>query len=167
MVREHSSLRSALSIQGAHSVRVVAVETGATVWSQSSEVDGHDGGLPAAVADLLTAAARVVGHTDADAGLDDLVLSSLSWFHILRLTHDKQAVHLQLDRRVANLALARRELKAMVTLVSPPLPHRATAPPSVTLDLILDFDVPDWLSDEPFDADTPTLVRVLAGLRQI
>jgi hypothetical protein len=180
VVAEHSSLSSALSIQGARSVRLVAVDTGATVWSKSTHDSALDGGLPEAVADMVTAAARVVLHTEEGSGLDDLVVSSLSWFHVLRLTQDKQAVHLLLDRRVANLSLARRELKA---LVSPPLPHRANAPQSVTFDVSLGIDaeltqelprlqggisVPDWfsqLADERFDADTSTLVRVLVGLR--
>jgi hypothetical protein len=97
---------------------------------------------------MVAAAARVVGHTEPGSGPDDLVLSSLSWFHVLRLTGDQQVVHLMLDRSTANLSLAH-------------LIHEPTR-------LQGGMDIPDWLSrlaEQPFDADTPTLERVLAGLR--
>jgi hypothetical protein len=187
---EQQSLSRALNIQGARAVSVVALDSGAMIWSRSTrdhlDRGGNDDVLGAGLADMVAAAARVVGHTELGSGLDDLVLSSLSWFHVLRLTGDQQVVHLLLDRGTANLSLARRELK---TLVVPPLPQReatqAIEPPAVptngpangTVPEHLTHDpmrlqggmnIPDWLSqlaDEPFDADTPTLERVLAGLR--
>ena len=174
----------ALNIQGARAVSVVALDSGAMVWSRSTrdhlDDAGNDDALGAGLADMVAAAARVVGHTELGSGLDDLVLSSLSWFHVLRLTGDRLVVHLLLDRSTANLSLARRELK---TLVVPPLPQREadTAPVVPTngagpkhlihepMRLQGEMDIPDWLSrlaEQPFDADTPTLERVLAGLRE-
>jgi hypothetical protein len=180
-------LSRALNIQGARAVSVVALDSGAMVWSRSTrDHAGNDDVLGAGLADMVAAAARVVGHTELGSGLDDLVMSSLSWFHVMRLTGDQQVVHLLLDRSTANLSLARRELK---TLVVAPLPQREVAqvskPPDVPTNgaanesvprhltqepmrLQGGMNIPEWLSqlaDEPFDADTPTLERVLAGLR--
>jgi hypothetical protein len=225
----HVALRRALAIQGAQSVRVVSLATGATVWSQTVEdrpdADDADPDLSGAVAALADLAARIVGLTDADPLFDDLVLSSFTRFHVLRLTMtgvEPHVVHLVLKRGVANLALARLELKSLAAApaaerpgtralpagpskeileavpepalpddAEPPteLPHR-TGAPAVEM-VVTDGDTVGehadditaetpagwgsspafkaWLADfsgqQPFETDTDTLNRVLAGLR--
>jgi hypothetical protein len=100
--------------------------------------------------------------------------------------------HLILDRRVANLSLARRELKALVDatfqqpqLQSAPapaapvellpidllLPHRTSTKTEATIEEPRERGapgLPTWLEQfagQPFETDTHTIERVLAGLR--
>jgi hypothetical protein len=132
VIDEQPALRRALVIHGAQSISMVSLSTGTAIWSAGApsmdavaagEADAEpeaDQAVGGAVADLIGVAARMVGLTDGGALMDDLVLSSASWFHVLRVGGGPRlgpcVIHLMLDRRVANLALARRELKGLTEL---------------------------------------------------
>ncbi|HKT05000.1 MAG TPA: hypothetical protein VJT31_36255 [Rugosimonospora sp.] len=181
-----ADLRGATRIPGARALSVVSLATGTVVWSwaggEPAGTDGPgDGGggdaLGGVLTDIALAAAHLVRVTDAGQPVDDLVLTSMSWFHVLRpvLAGEAQhVVHLLLDRSVANLALARWELKALLHAQAVPalvLPRRAgavaVAPPRAAEP---DGGVPTWyamFAGELFEDDTHTLNRVLAGLREL
>ncbi|WP_432976583.1 hypothetical protein [Dactylosporangium sp. CA-233914] len=132
MSDEHAALRSVMRIQGARSVTVVSLATEAVVWSETAaQPIGAD--VAGAISQLVGVAARMVRLNDGAEVLDDLVITSPAWFHVLRIAAaqgDTQVVHLLLDRRSANLALARWELRTLLdTATLPALPEPLPALP--------------------------------------
>jgi hypothetical protein len=167
----HAALHRAIRILGASAVTLVAADTGATIWTLTApDEPAADGASVAdvsgAVADLVDAAVAVVRLTEARHEFDDLVLSSDAWFHVLRLLpgadgadrpDDDCVVHLRLDRRRANLALARHELRAMTTDQRPAaLPPAQYRPPDRPAEAILTIRGPvaapaDETGEDPDD----------------
>lgn len=99
----------AMRIPGAHAVAVLPLRDAS------------------AVADLLAAVTALVGPTGptgptGTADWDDLVFTGGPWFHVIRVLPDggePRVLHLTVDRRTGNLALARRELRALAARTPP------------------------------------------------
>jgi hypothetical protein len=209
MSEQQRPLREAMRIPGADSVTVISVTTRNQVWSRSVHRSNRDDTTVVAAVAIAAHAADLACLHDPDSQLDDLLVTTPRWFHLLRFTvgrdWDPQVVHLVLDRRVANLAMARIELKRLVVAdrvvagAVPPatepaakmkhpgqageLPRRepgeraqrgsavAAAPGAVDVaDENVDHRLPGWfglLAGEPFVTDTPTLDRLIEGLREL
>ncbi|WP_432829187.1 hypothetical protein [Dactylosporangium sp. CA-092794] len=163
--------------------------TEAVVWSVTAE-DPIADDVVGVLTELVGVAARMVRLTDGADVLDDLVITSPAWFHVLRTAgaqgDDTHVVHLLLDRRSANLALARLELRTLVDAAAsapepvralpaapqqPGLPHRSSRKATATRPArSATAAVPAWLAQfagETFEMDEEILDRVLAGLRRL
>jgi hypothetical protein len=114
------SLENAVRIPGAYGVALIAAGTPALTW--------WTGGNPPAPAEVKAAAgvalsALALVRLNATDTLDDILITSTTAFHVLRLVRGEdgsdQVAHLMLRRAGANLAMARREFR---TLTEGPLP---------------------------------------------
>ncbi|AGZ44751.1 hypothetical protein [Actinoplanes friuliensis] len=114
------SLENAVRIPGAYGVALIAAGTPALTW--------WTGGNPPAPAEVKAAAgvalsALALVRLNATDTLDDILITSTTAFHVLRLVRGEdgsdQVAHLMLRRAGANLAMARREFRA---LTEGPLP---------------------------------------------
>jgi hypothetical protein len=94
---------------------IVAEGRSLTWWAGDRAPDPAE---TAAVVALAAAAQRVVRIADAEDDLGDVLVTSGSAFHVLRLfrpvSGEPQVAHLRLRRGGANLAMARHEFKVLV-----------------------------------------------------
>lgn len=109
-------LAQALRISGASLIMLTSIESRTTVWSAGRvRVGAEVAALGAAITEAAAEMVRLTAVGSAgDAEMDDLLVTSPANFHVLRVV-DGQVAHLVLDRGVANLAMARREFRDMVT----------------------------------------------------
>ncbi|MDP9794813.1 hypothetical protein J2S43_003325 [Catenuloplanes nepalensis] len=109
------ALADALHIPGARRVTLVAEGASAPAWS--STPGGPDEPIEGAatVAVVMVQAARELLRLTAGGDVDDLLLTSGDYFHVLRLIErpgrGAEIVHLTLQRSAANLAMARHEFR--------------------------------------------------------
>ncbi|GLZ01942.1 hypothetical protein [Actinoplanes sp. NBRC 103695] len=125
-------LEMALDIGGALSVAVFSIrDAAASWWAGGHEPDGDDA---IAAGALAGAAATLVRLTDPDDEMGDILLTTTTAFHVLRVLDPEdggtQVAHLTLSRGAANLALARREFKVLTDryLAEPEPPEPEPAP---------------------------------------
>src|SRR5690348_9564001 len=104
-------LTQALRISGASQVMLTAIESRTPVWSAGRAREGAE--VAALGAMVAEAAAEMVRLSTAGVEMDDLLVTSPTSFHVLRVI-DGQVAHLVLDRSAANLAMARREFRQIV-----------------------------------------------------
>jgi len=121
---ENVAWGDALGITGARAVIVTAIDTRKPL--RLAAVDALPDGESVAemAAAMAETAVELVRLTDPDTAMDDLLVSSRGWFHVLRVVEDAGATgyvaHLLLDRREANLAMARREFRDLLDGVALP-----------------------------------------------
>lgn len=181
----------ALAITGARAVIVTAIDTRKPL--RLAAVDALPDGESVAemAAAMAETAVELVRLTDPDTAMDDLLVTSAGWFHVLRVVEDADGgahvAHLLLDRREANLAMARREFRDLVggAVPAPPepepepeIPAAAPAPPGALPRRTPsttgpwergtpEGDAPSWFarfSGQPFESDGRTVERVRDGL---
>ncbi|GAA4691853.1 hypothetical protein [Phytohabitans rumicis] len=181
--------KDALRITGARAVIVTAIET-RTRLQMATVRDLPDGdSVTALAAGLAETAAELVRLTDSGSTMDDLVVTGPTWFHVLRTVRSQDAggcvAHLMLDRRTANLAMARREFRHLLdpaargpareraSATAKPaagaLPRRTPAAPGPAA-VAAPHASPMWFTSlvgEPFEADRRTLRRVRDGLHRL
>lgn len=167
---ENVAWEDALDILGARAVTVTAIDTRTLLRSHTVDGDPDGGSVAEIAAALAETAAELVRRTDPGTAMDDLLITGPTWFHLLRVVDEACVVHLMLDRRVANLALARREFRSLAESAtveersrSPALPRRTPAahmPPVA-------FSEKQWFAGVQYRADVQTLHRVRDGLRQL
>ena len=185
-------LELALEIGGALSVAVFSVrDAAASWWAGGHEPDGDDA---VAAGALAGAAATLVGLVDPDDELGDILLTTTSAFHVLRVLDPEvggtQVAHLTLSRGAANLALARREFKVLTDryLAAPepetPVekkaePHRQNGSalprrprnglPAAAFQERDDLVPPGWLElvGQPYVNDETVLDRIIGTLKQL
>jgi hypothetical protein len=145
-------LAQALRISGASLIMLTSIESRTTVWSAGRARAGAD--VAALGAAITEAAAEMVRLTGAGVEMDDLLVTSPANFHVLRVV-DGQVAHLVLDRGSANLAMARREFRQMVTQRSAPAAPRSPDP--VGEALVGEVLPPSPAGPVPTDADLPRL----------
>jgi hypothetical protein len=173
---DRPGLAEALGIPGAHAVSLLDPD-GPTVlwWAGTAPPDEQQ---TAAVVTLAAAAAGLVLLSGPGDELGDVLLTSAQSFHVVRLVEETRpcVAHLTLRRADANLAMARREFRALVESYSHPLPPAAVPPslprrpqpeqPAVTAGPDIP---PDWLDllGVPYVDDDEVLDRVLVGLHHL
>jgi hypothetical protein len=181
-------LEMALEIGGARSVAVFSVrDAAASWWAGGHQPDGDDA---VAAGALAGAAAALVGLADPDDEMGDILLTTTSAFHVLRVLDPEvggtQVAHLTLSRGAANLALARREFKVLTDryLAGPePEPEPVVEPVNgsalpkrqrrngLPAAAFRDADVvpPGWLElvGQPYVNDESVLDRIIGTLRQL
>ncbi|WP_157239292.1 hypothetical protein [Catenuloplanes japonicus] len=114
------ALAEALQIPGA--TRVALVAEGSSVPAWSSTPGGPDEPIEgtATVAVVMVQAARELLRLTAGGDVDDVLLTSADYFHVLRLVEKPgrgtEVVHLTLQRSGANLAMARHEFRRAATV---------------------------------------------------
>jgi hypothetical protein len=177
---DRPSLPEALGIPGARSVSLLDPDGPSVLWWAG--VDEPDEPRVAAVVTLASAATDLAGPVDE---FGDVILTSTDRFHVIRLVGDgtEHVAHLILSRAGANLAMARREFRALVAgyagrprhAAEPPpaLPRRGREPdrgqPPDTTAEVPDAP-PDWFSSlvqAPFANDESVLDRILVSLRTL
>jgi len=108
----------ALRITGARAVIVTAIETRKPLRSATLESLPDRDSIAAMAAAIAETAAELVRLTDAGTTMDDLLVTSPGWFHVLQVVESEGSAgyvaHLLLQRREANLAMARREFRDLV-----------------------------------------------------
>ncbi|MFG1603625.1 hypothetical protein [Actinoplanes sp. NPDC049265] len=177
-------LEMALEIGGALSVAVFSIrDAAASWWAGGHEPDGDDA---VAVGALAGAAATLVRLVDPDDEMGDILLTTTSAFHVLRVLDPEvggtQVAHLTLSRGAANLALARREFKDITDryLAGPepetvveiePLPkrQRGNGLPAAAFAERDEFVPPGWLElvGQPYVNDESALDRIIGTLKQL
>ncbi|MFC0526426.1 hypothetical protein [Phytohabitans kaempferiae] len=172
----------ALRITGARAVTVTAIDTRKPVRSETLQPFPERESVAEMAAAMVETAAELVRLTDADMAMDDLLVTSHSWFHVLRVVAGGYAggyvAHLLLDRRVANLAMARREFRDLLGGAPAPggpeptgIPEfleEAPETPAPREDGVLPRRTPSttgpWDRHEPQDGgDTPSWFARFAG----
>jgi hypothetical protein len=141
---ECAAWETALRIPGARAVTVTAIDSRTPVWSSATDdqAPDDDGDLAAMAAAMAETAAELVRRTDPSTMMDDLLVTSAAWFHVLRVVGapagGTRVAHLVLDRRVANLAMARRDFRKLLEPNGPAVgsTHVLTAEPEVEPELI-------------------------------
>lgn len=186
-------LEMALDIGGALSVAVFSIrDAAASWWAGGHEPDGDDA---IAAGALAGAAAALVRLTDPDDEMGDILLTTTTAFHVLRMLDSAdggtQVAHLTLSRGAANLALARREFKVLTDryLAGPepeppaegekaePRPQNGSALPRRRRNGIPaaafherdDVVPPGWLElvGQPYVNDESVLDRIIGTLKQL
>ena len=116
-----TSLKSALSIDGAIGAALVDYETGMALGSA-----GGDGFLNLELAavgntEVIRAKMRAIQSLDLGDEIEDILITLGKQYHIIRLLHTARPgalfLYLALDRNQANLALARHELRRIESLL--------------------------------------------------
>jgi hypothetical protein len=163
---DHATLTHALRIPGAAAISVISVDRRTAIWTLTAGHTDDTTDFTARVAEVAGVANRLARAADGGSPLEDVLLIDPSRFHLLRVVDDADgaalAVHLILDRRVANLALARREFASVVDA------HAATShetPPDPAPWPATSWF--DFFAEEPFANDDDTLERVLTALRRL
>jgi hypothetical protein len=184
-------LEMALEIGGALSVAVFSIrDAAASWWAGGHEPDGDDA---VAAGALAGAAATLVRLTDPDDELGDILLTTTTAFHVLRVLDPEvggtQVAHLTLSRGAANLALARREFKTLtdrylagpepVSLTEKPEPRprngsvlprrRRNGLPAAAFKEPDNVVPPGWLElvGQPYVNDESVLDRIIGTLKQL
>lgn len=186
-------LEMALDIGGALSVAVFSIrDAAASWWAGGHEPDGDDA---IAAGALAGAAATLVRLTDPDDEMGDILLTTTTAFHVLRVLDPEdggtQVAHLTLSRGAANLALARREFKVLTDryLAEPEPPEPEPAPvtktpaqngsalprrrrngiPAAAFKERDDVVPPGWLElvGQPYVNDDSALDRIIGTLKQL
>lgn len=138
---ERSPLAHALAIPGADAVALIAVEGRSLTWWAGGRTPDDDAAAGALA--LAEAARSLVRITDPDDELGDVLVTSASAFHVLRMIRsasgEPQVAHLTLRRGGANLAMARQEFKVLTERYvgesgSPPRQSAAGGPFAVPAD---------------------------------
>ncbi|MDQ7903334.1 hypothetical protein RB614_02220 [Phytohabitans sp. ZYX-F-186] len=182
----------ALRITGARAVIVTAIDTRKPLRTATIEAFPDGESIAEMAAAMAETAVELVRLTDADTAMDDLLVTSHRWFHVLRIVDGEGpggcVAHLLLDRRQANLAMARREFRELTVGVEPaggPVPQAAA--PAVELAGALPRRTPSatgpwdrgtsgedpaaaWFGGfdgHPFAADGRTVERVRDGLHRL
>jgi hypothetical protein len=168
------ALAQALRISGALAVMLTSVESRTTLWSTSAGNGRDDTGVAVLGAAMAEAAAEMLrlGSGGGASDLDDLLVTGPTSFHVLRLV-DGQVAHLVLDRRAANLAMARREFRHLVAATA----VAAGPPPGGTEVTRVEPAAGDPATDKPrakggghtassVDMTVPTTEAALAALPQ-
>ncbi|BCB81422.1 hypothetical protein ACFQ1L_00315 [Phytohabitans flavus] len=180
---------------------VTAIDTRKPLWSGTIDALPDRESIAEMAAAMAETAVELIRLTDPDTAMDDLLVTSRGWFHVLRVVEDTGAggyvAHLLLDRREANLAMARREFRELIGRVIPvpsePIPE-ATEPETVgpeTVELQLagalprrkpsttgpwdrgtpqEDPAPSWFAKyagHPFESDGRTVERVRDGLHRL
>jgi hypothetical protein len=178
---ERPPLRAALGIPGARAVSLLG-PGGAVPWWAGAEPP--DERVATAAVALATAAAGLVTASEPGDELGDVLLTSSTAFHVLRLVavSPLRVAHLTLRRAGANLAMARHEFKSLIDtyLKSPTDPTSlALAPPEPAMDGELPRrrgdpaedgpHLPDWLTllGQPYRTDEEALDQILVTLRHL
>ncbi|GAA4437031.1 hypothetical protein GCM10023170_005850 [Phytohabitans houttuyneae] len=185
----------ALRITGARAVIVTAIDTRKPLRSATIEALPDAESVAEMAAAMAETAVELVRLTGADTAMDDLLVTSRGWFHVLRVVEGDDdggcVAHLLLDRREANLAMARRDFRELVggaVRVPPePVPEPA-APEAVELTLAGGLPrrtpsttgpwdrgaqpegTPSWFAKfagHPFDSGGRTVERVRDGLHRL
>ena len=116
-----TSLKSALSIDGAIGAALVDYETGMALGSA-----GGDGFLDLELAavgntEVIRAKMRAIQSLDLGDEIEDILITLGKQYHIIRLLRTARSgalfIYLALDRNQANLALARHELRRIESLL--------------------------------------------------
>ncbi|GAA4688330.1 hypothetical protein [Phytohabitans rumicis] len=172
---ENVAWGDALDIVGARAVTLIALDSRKPLRSHAVDPLPDGENVAEVAAALAETAAELVRLTDG-AGMDDLLVTGPAWFHLLRVVDGGWVAHLMLDRRVANLALARREFRALVNSAtvqersrSPALPRRTPAA-NLPRPASGPVEPSNWfatVAGEPYRTDARTLRRVRDGLRQL
>ncbi|MDR7276225.1 hypothetical protein [Catenuloplanes atrovinosus] len=109
------ALAEALRIPGARRVALVAEGASAPTWTSTPGGPEEPTDGTATVAVVMVQAARELLRLTAGGDVDDLLLTSGEFFHVLRLVErpgrGAEVVHLTLRRSGANLAMARHEFR--------------------------------------------------------
>jgi hypothetical protein len=160
-----ASIADALGIPGARAVSLLDPDGPEVLWWAG---DGPPGERAVAAAVALAMAS-----TDLVNELGDVLVTSSTTFHVIRLvtTDPPFVAHLDLRRTGANLAMARHEFKALLEadwgaatdLPDPPLPRRHLG------ELPAEEDTSDWLSllGQPYRTDDGVLDQILVALRRL
>jgi hypothetical protein len=118
MSSRYDILPQAMQILGARSVAVFSLATGSRVWSVEESQPWVDEDAVVAAIEMIATAQRLVDRADPGSPVDELLAVDAAWFHVLHLLVEQDTgphvAHMLLDRGVANLALARREFRALV-----------------------------------------------------
>ncbi|WP_030743169.1 hypothetical protein [Streptomyces sp. NRRL F-5135] len=109
-----TALKEAMSIEGALGVAVVDYESGMSLGTL-----GGGQGLDLEVAaagntEVVRAKARTLATLDIEDTVEDMLITLSSQYHLIRplaASHGSLFLYLALDRKRANLALARHSLK--------------------------------------------------------
>lgn len=166
----------ALRIPGAQAVIVTAIETRRLLRSEAAESFAGGESVAEVAAALAETAVELVRRTGAGAAMDDLLVTAPTCFHVLRVFDGGGAAgdcvaHLVLDRRVANLAMARRDLRGLLSgrVRATDLPRRTPAA-NLPRRIGRQGEPSAWfatVAETPFQADVRTLRRVRDGLRRL
>jgi hypothetical protein len=126
---DRPSLPEALGIPGARSVSLLDPDGPSVLWWAG--VDEPDEPRVAAVVTLASAATVLAGPVDE---FGDAILTSADMFHVIRLVGDgtDHVAHLILSRAGANLAMARREFRMLVSGYAGRPRHAAEPPPALS-----------------------------------
>jgi hypothetical protein len=163
------SIADALGIPGARAVSLLDPEGPDVLW-WAGDGPPREQTVAAAVT-LATAATGLV------SSLGDVLVTSDTSFHVIRLvtTDPPFVAHLDLRRAGANLAMARREFKALLDadrgaihdLPELPLPRRHRG--ELDTDPDAEAETSDWLTllGQPYRTDESALDQILVALRRL
>lgn len=161
-------LEEALRIGGALSVAVFGSD-GKSWWAGGHEPGDDDAAAAGALAGSATALIRM---TDPDDELGDILVTTTTAFHVLRVLDPPDGgplvAHLTLSRATAGLAMARREFKMLTDRYAAPPPPVTTPPPPPATDNptgpgALPRRRPSRPADPPPDLDVPAAWLALVG----
>lgn len=186
---ENVAWGDALAITGARAVIVTAIDTRKPLRLAAVDALPDGESIAEMAAAMAETAAELVRLTDPDTAMDDLLVTSRGWFHVLRVVEEEggggHVAHLLLERREANLAMARREFRDLIdgAAVAQPEPEVPPAPvppgalprrtPSTTGPWDRGTphgDAPSWFArfaGQPFESDGRTVERVRDGLYEL
>jgi hypothetical protein len=113
---ERSPLDTALEIDGAYAVALIAAGDRTLTWWAGGRMPG-DADVAAALG-LARAATAMVQLADPEDEVGDVLVTTAAAFHVLRLVRPADqgdlVAHLMLRRGAANLAMARHEFKVLI-----------------------------------------------------
>lgn len=176
------SFEKALAIGGAVSVAVFMTGPGGDepVWSAGTREAGAADAAAASV--LAGAAATLVGLAEPGDGLGDILLTTTTSFHVLRMLGPQgvttRVAMLTLNRGSANLALARTEFKTITEQAGDvPSSNGSSLPRRTVADRLIeapdddadDIVPPGWLAmvGQPYVTDESVLDRIIGSLRHL
>ncbi|WP_173158489.1 hypothetical protein [Phytohabitans suffuscus] len=97
---------------------MTAIDTRKPLRSATMEALPEGESIAQMAAAMAETAVELVRLTDMETAMDDLLVTSQRWFHVLRVIEGEGTggcvAHLLLDRREANLAMARRDFRELI-----------------------------------------------------
>ena len=108
------ALKEAMMIEGALGAALVDVNSGMALGTMGGSKDFDLAVAAAGNTDVVRAKLRVMEMLNLDGGIEDILTTLTSQYHVIRPLTSRSGqglfLYLVLDRKRANLALARRQL---------------------------------------------------------